>query len=87
MTNDKKKPVIICVDDEANILKSLRAELQEAISNEYIIEIAEGGEEALELIDELLEDGYEVPLIISDHIMPDMKGDELLKHVHVLSPI
>jgi len=86
MTNDKKKPVIICVDDEANILKSLRAELQEAISNEYLIEIAEGGEEALELIDELLEDGYEVPLIISDHIMPDMKGDELLKHVHVLSP-
>lgn len=81
-----KKPVIICVDDEANILKSLRAELQEAISNEYLIEIAEGGEEALELIDELLEDGHEVPLIISDHIMPDMKGDELLKHVHVLSP-
>jgi len=82
----KKKPVIICVDDEANILKSLRTELQEAISNEYLIEIAEGGEEALELLDELLEDGYEVPLIISDHIMPDMKGDELLKHVHVLSP-
>ena len=81
-----KKPVIICVDDEANILKSLRTELQEAISNEYLIEIAEGGEEALELIEELLEDGYEVPLIISDHIMPDMKGDELLKHVHVLSP-
>ncbi|MEQ8381677.1 MAG: adenylate/guanylate cyclase domain-containing protein [Coleofasciculus sp. A1-SPW-01] len=81
-----KKPVIICVDDEANILKSLRTELQEAISNEYLIEIAEGGEEALELIEELLEDGYEVPLIISDHIMPDMKGDELLKHVHVISP-
>jgi PAS domain S-box-containing protein len=87
MINEKKKkPVIICVDDEANILKSLRTELQEAISNEYLIEIAEGGEEALELLDELLEDGYEVPLIISDHIMPDMKGDELLKHVHVLSP-
>ncbi|MEQ8972544.1 MAG: adenylate/guanylate cyclase domain-containing protein [Coleofasciculus sp. C1-SOL-03] len=81
-----KKPVIICVDDETNILKSLRAELKEAISNEYLIEIAEGGEEALELIEELLEDGYEVALIISDHIMPDMKGDELLKHVHVLSP-
>jgi len=81
-----KKPVIICVDDEANILKSLRTELQEAISNEYLIEIAEGGEEALELIEELLEDGCEVPLIISDQIMPEMKGDELLKHVHVLSP-
>ncbi|TAE92072.1 MAG: PAS domain S-box protein [Oscillatoriales cyanobacterium] len=25
-------------------------------------------------------------LIISDHIMPEMKGDELLKQVHILSP-
>jgi adenylate cyclase len=78
--------VIVCVDDEKTVLRSLKAELQEAISNDYIIEIAEGGQEALELIVELLEDGYEVPLIISDHIMPEMKGDELLKRVHIISP-
>jgi PAS domain S-box-containing protein len=78
--------VIVCVDDDKTVLRSLKAELQEAISNDYIIEIAEGGEEALELIAELLEDGYEVPLIISDHIMPEMKGDELLKRVHLISP-
>ena len=78
--------VIICVDDENTVLKSLKAELQEAVGNAYLIEIAESGEEALELIEELLLDGYEVPLIISDYIMPDMKGDELLKQVHVLSP-
>jgi adenylate cyclase len=78
--------VIVCVDDEKTVLRSLKAELQEAISNDYIIEIAEGGQEALELIVELLEDGYEVPLIISDHIMPEMKGDELLRRVHIISP-
>ncbi len=80
------KQVIICVDDETTILRSLKAELQEAIGKDYLIEIAEGGEEALELIEELLENGYEVPLIISDHIMPDMKGDELLKRVHLILP-
>ncbi|NJL68226.1 MAG: response regulator [Microcoleus sp. SM1_3_4] len=78
--------VIVCVDDENTVLKSLKAELQETVGNAYLIEIAEGGEEALELIEEFLSDGYEVPLIISDHIMPEMKGDELLKQVHLLSP-
>ena len=80
------KQVVICVDDETTVLRSLKAELQEAIGNDYLIEIAQGGEEALELIEELLEDAYEVPLIISDHIMPDMKGDELLKRVHLILP-
>ncbi|MEQ8959996.1 MAG: PAS domain S-box protein, partial [Coleofasciculus sp. C2-GNP5-27] len=80
------KQVIICVDDEKTVLSSLKAELKEAIDKNYLIEIAEAGEEALELVEELLEDGYEIPLIISDHIMPGMKGDELLKQVHRLSP-
>ena len=81
-----KQQVIICVDDDNTVLKSLKAELQEAVGNAYLIEIAEGGEEALELLEELLSDGYEVPLIISDYIMPEMKGDELLKQVHIQSP-
>jgi PAS domain S-box-containing protein len=80
------RQVIICVDDEITVLRSLKAELQEAVGNNYTIEIAESGEEALELIEELLEDGDEVILIISDHIMPDMKGDELLKQAHIILP-
>ena len=80
------RQVIICVDDERTVLRSLKAELQEAVGNDYTIEIAEGGEEALELIEELLEDRDEVLLIISDHIMPEMKGDELLKQAHLISP-
>src|SRR5919199_376090 len=80
------KPVIVCVDDEKTVLKSLKVELKKAIGNEYRIEIAEAGEDAVELVAELLEEGYEVPLIISDYIMPDMKGDELLKRIHQFSP-
>jgi class 3 adenylate cyclase/FixJ family two-component response regulator len=86
MTKIAKKPVIICVDDEVTILTSLKSELRKAFGEEYRVEIAEGGEDALELLEELIEDGYEIPLIISDYIMPDMKGDELLRRVHELSP-
>ena len=42
------RQVIICVDDERTVLSSLKAELQETVGNDYTIEIAEGGEEALE---------------------------------------
>lgn len=81
-----KKPVIICVDDEPTILDSLEIDLLKAFEDKYLIETAESGEEALELLSELLAEQYEVPLVISDHIMPNMKGDELLRSVHAISP-
>ncbi|MEG3858995.1 PAS domain S-box protein [Microcoleus sp. herbarium12] len=81
-----KKPVIICVDDEQTILDSLEIDLLKAFEDKYLIETAQSGEEALELLLELLAEQYEVPLVISDHIMPNMKGDELLRSVHTISP-
>ncbi|MDM8558120.1 response regulator [Candidatus Parabeggiatoa sp. HSG14] len=80
------KQVIVCVDDEQTVLRSLKMELKETLGDMYLIEIAQGGEDALELFEELLEDNYEIPLIISDYIMPDIKGDELLKRIHAISP-
>lgn len=81
-----KKPVIICIDDEQAVLESLKVELKKALGDKYLIETAEGGEDALELFSELLEDEYEVALVLSDYIMPDIKGDELLKRFHQISP-
>ncbi|MGB3691977.1 MAG: ATP-binding protein [Spirulinaceae cyanobacterium] len=72
------KPAIICVDDERIVLVSLRDQLTQHLGNEYDIELAESGEEALEVFAELTEEKVEVPLIISDQIMPGMKGDDLL---------
>lgn len=80
------KQVILCVDDEFILLKSLRDELRDAFGSTHSIEIADGGQSALELVEELLEEGYEIPVVISDYIMPDLKGDELLRQVHHLSP-
>jgi PAS domain S-box-containing protein len=79
------KPVIVCVDDEYTILDSLKIELKKALGNDYLIETAEDGEEAIELIEDLIEEQADIPLIISDYLMPNMKGDELLKQIHRLS--
>lgn len=80
------KGAIVCVDDERIVLISLRDQLKRHLENEYEIELAESGEEALEIFAELQEDDIEVPLIISDQIMPGMKGDELLVEVHTRYP-
>jgi len=81
-----KIPVIVCVDDERTVLNSLQTELMNALGDDYLIEPAESGLDALEIIEELLEDGIELPVVISDQIMPGIKGDELLTRIHAIAP-
>ncbi|MEG3881320.1 histidine kinase dimerization/phospho-acceptor domain-containing protein, partial [Microcoleus sp. herbarium7] len=81
-----KKPVIVCIDDEPDVLESLKIELKKAIGDRCIIETAEGGEDALELLADLRAEEHEIALVLSDYIMPDIKGDELLKQIHEQSP-
>jgi two-component system, sensor histidine kinase and response regulator len=81
-----KKPVVICVDDEPTVLDSLKVELRRGLSGQCLIEIAESGEETLELLEELLQDDYDVAVVIADYIMPGLKGDELLHQIHSRSP-
>jgi two-component system sensor histidine kinase/response regulator len=76
------KYAIICVDDEPTLLNALRQELRRELGKNYSIEIANSAEEALELIEELKEQTFTVPLIISDQLMPGMKGDELLIEIN-----
>ncbi|MGL5063251.1 MAG: PAS domain S-box protein [Microcoleus sp.] len=80
------KPVIICVDDEPIILESLKIELKKALGEEHLVETAEGGEDALELVEELQAEGSEIVAVISDYLMPNIKGDELLKEIHKILP-
>lgn len=80
------KPIVICIDDEQIVLDSLIREISESLENECEIETALGGVEALELVDDLIEDGSEIALVISDYIMPDIKGDEVLRYVQEKLP-
>ena len=80
------EPVILCVDDQEIVLSSLKRELMSAFGAEYLIETAEDGDDALELFADLLAEGYDIPLVISDQIMPGLKGHEFLQRLHERAP-
>ncbi|MGB3693008.1 MAG: response regulator [Spirulinaceae cyanobacterium] len=69
---------ILCIDDEVIILNSLLRQLQAAFSDRYVYETSESAEEALEIIEELQVEGSQIIVIVSDWLMPGMKGDEFL---------
>ena len=77
-----EKGVVLCVDDEAIVLTALKDQLRRAYGSDFVVEVAESAEEALELLDELSEQGHTVLVIVSDWLMPGMKGDEFLIQAH-----
>ncbi|WP_321491368.1 response regulator [uncultured Desulfobacter sp.] len=79
---DKNKGLFLCVDDERIVLHSLRDQLYKHYGKTYVIEIAESAEEGLEILDEFSQDGYIPLIIISDWLMPGMKGDQFFIEAH-----
>jgi CheY-like chemotaxis protein len=77
---------ILCVDDEAIILLALQQELKRNLGNQFTYERATSAEAALQILDELDKDGIHVILIISDWLMPGMKGDEFIEIVKQTYP-
>ena len=66
---------ILCVDDEPNVLKSLKRLF---IDEDYEIFSANSGEEGLAL----LEEQWDTQIVISDYRMPGMNGVDFLKKVY-----
>ncbi len=73
---------ILCVDDEAPILKVLKQQLKHCFGNQYVYEVAQSAEEAWIVIDELEQEGIKILTIVSDWLMPNVRGDEFLAEVH-----
>jgi CheY-like chemotaxis protein len=81
-----EKKCIICVDDEKIVLDGLRVQLNRHFGKQFFYEFAESGEEALEILEELEISDFNILVIISDWLMPNMKGDEFLLKVHAKYP-
>ena len=80
MSEVTKAPMtVLCVDDEANILKSLQRLLQDP---SYKLLLANSGEEALTLLA-----NNQVDLVLSDMRMPGINGAELMEQVANKYPI
>lgn len=82
------KPVILCVDDEMVVLNSLKIQLKKEFGDTYLYEIAENADEAMEIIQEIEEEAEasHILVIVSDWLMPGIKGDQFLIDVHKKYP-
>lgn len=85
-TRVSPRSVILCVDDEKAVLTSLRQELAYSLGEVYTVELAESAEEGLEIVAELADSGEALAVVISDHLMPGMKGDVFLRKISLLHP-
>ncbi|MCD6161936.1 MAG: response regulator [candidate division Zixibacteria bacterium] len=72
------KHTLLLVDDEPNVLKSLKRLL---IDTDYKIFTADSGEKGLEVFDK-----KQIHVVISDYRMPEMNGVEFLSKVKEKSP-
>jgi DNA-binding NtrC family response regulator len=68
------------------ILESLKEQLQRHFGDQFLYELAEGVDEAWAVIDELYAEGIRLLVIVSDWLMPGVKGDEFLVAVHQRYP-
>jgi signal transduction histidine kinase len=73
---------IVCVDDDRALLDGLTQQLEGAFSATHEIEATESAQEALELMQQVYHGDDIVEMVISDQVMPGMKGDELLTLIH-----
>jgi CheY-like chemotaxis protein len=80
------RPAILLVDDERTILDGLKDQLRRLFQRRFSYETAESAPEAWEIIDELVEDGVDVLIIVSDWLMPEVRGDEFLAQVRARHP-
>jgi two-component system sensor histidine kinase/response regulator len=73
-----KNDIILCVDDDKIILHAMMQQLSTCIDDSVTIELCESGDEALEVLEELMKEGYNVPIVVTDQMMNGMNGDELI---------
>jgi diguanylate cyclase (GGDEF)-like protein len=78
--------IILCVDDDSTVLSALRSLFAKHFGSELQVEFAESGDEALEIAADIRAQGRELGLVITDFMMPGMKGDEFLVRLHEQSP-
>jgi thioredoxin reductase (NADPH) len=81
------RPVLLIVDDDAQVLAAVRRDLRARYRESYMVVSAASGEEALATIRELKARGDELALVISDQRMPGIHGTEVLAQSREIYPL
>jgi thioredoxin reductase (NADPH) len=80
------KPVILSVDDDAQVLNAIERDLRQRYQSTYRVLKAVSGAEALDTARQLKQRGTPIALFLVDERMPGMTGTELLHDVRDLYP-
>ncbi|MDW8333966.1 MAG: response regulator [Bacteroidia bacterium] len=79
-------PVILIIDDDKAILDLLEDQIHHWGGDRFDVEAAMSGEEALALVKELDEKLIPIAVVICDHQLPDVAGDDLLLQLEPICP-
>src|SRR3982074_3899967 len=79
-------PILLTVDDDPEVSRSLARDLRQQYGEDYRIRRAESGPAALEFLKQSKLRDDTVGLLLADHRMPEMTGDELLEQARDFYP-
>jgi thioredoxin reductase (NADPH) len=81
------EPVILAVDDDAQVLAAIRRDLRSRYRTDYRVLAANSGEAAIDLLQELKARGDALAMVISDQRMPAMLGVDVLARCREIYPV
>lgn len=81
-----KKPFILTVDDDAQVLAALTRDLRQEFRKDYRILSVSSGPEALATLTELRARAEPLALVLADQRMPEVEGVEVLTRARELFP-
>lgn len=81
-----KKPIILTVDDDPQVLRAVARDLRNQYGKDYRIISTTSAIEALESLKELKNKSEIIALFLSDQRMPEMLGVQFLQHAKELFP-
>ena len=82
----QRRPAIVLVDDEPAVLAAVSRDLRRGFGERYRIVRAASGEEALEVLRELVRRGEQVALLVADQRMPGLSGTDYLVQAREIVP-
>ncbi len=83
---EEKKPIIFSIDDDPQVLRSIRRDLRTQFKKDYRIISTSSANEALASLEEFKKKGEDVALFLSDQRMPEMPGVEFLEQARSFYP-
>ena len=82
----RRRPAILIVDDEPAVLAAVARDIRREFGESYRIVRASSGDEALDVLRELVRRGDQVALLVADQRMPGLSGTDYLVQAREIVP-